>query len=103
MTTLLMDGLIAAVKLIDRGLTAVEKNARLRWNSPLPVADAQPAGAGASAASGPGGHPIRLTSELLTHAVRELDYAFPAKTPAIVRDLMAEMRLRAAEFAAVGD
>ena len=101
MITLLMDGLIAAVKLIDRACTAVEKNVRLRWNSPLPVADAQPAGADASAASGPGGHPEHeTTSSLLLRAawLIELDRDFPHEP-----NIATGLRDRAAQFAAIGD
>lgn len=104
MTTLLVDALIALMKTIDRGLTAVEKRASSPVNSPLTVErDAQPAGAGASAASGPGGHPIRSTSEILRHAANELWGVYEARTPEVVSDLLDEMRDRAACFAAHGD
>lgn len=100
MTTLIVDGLIAAVKLIDRACTAVEKNVRLRWNSPLPVADAPPAGAAASAASIPGGHPYEheRTSTLLLRAawLISLDSGVDPGVPAAMRD-------RAAQLLAHGD
>ena len=63
MITLFFDGLTAAVKTLDRLLTAVDGR---RPGGPPPVDDAQPAGAGPR--PGTGGHPIRSTSELLTHA-----------------------------------
>ena len=99
MITLLLDGLIAIVKTIDRGLSAVE-NVRLRV-SPRPVDDARPAGG--VAASAPGGHPIRTTSEVLSHAANELTWFHSGFPPAVIRDLIAELRDRAADLAAVGD
>ena len=118
MTTLLIDALIAIVKLTDRGLSAVE-NVWLRVNSPEPVVATQPTGAGSgcAASAGPGGHPDpqwrssvgtwtipdRATSSVLYAAVAQLTWAFQGNTPAVVRDLQAEMRDRAAQFSAVGD
>ena len=64
MITLFFDGLTAAVKTLDRLLTAAE-GAR-RPVGPPTVDDARPAGTGPR--PGVGGHPIRSTSELLTHA-----------------------------------
>jgi hypothetical protein len=101
-TVLLIDALIALTKTIDRGLAVVEKNVR-RHPTLRGDVDARPAGADASATAGTGGHPIRATSALLAHAVRELDYAYPAKLPAVIRDLQAELRDRAANLAAQGD
>ena len=51
MITLLIDGLVAAVKLLDRAFTAVE-NVRLRSNSPG-VVDAPPTGKAATVPSAP--------------------------------------------------
>ena len=109
MTTLLIDGVIALIKMTDRGLTAVE-NVFRRQPTPRAVdGETRPAGAGiqpAQAAGTGGHHPIRSTSELLEHAryvivdIFELD-----KTDGIgpccllVRDLAD----RAAEFKAIGD
>jgi hypothetical protein len=101
--TLLIDGLIAAVKICDRGMTAVEQGVRLRF-PPRAVDDAQPAGAGTPpSAAGTGGHPIRSTSELLTNAVTELDFAYPGAKHAVIWALQAELADRAAQFKAVGD
>jgi hypothetical protein len=100
--TLLIDGLIAAVKTFDRGMTAVEQGVRHRA-TPRPVDDAQPAGADSVSANGTGGHPIRSTSELLTNAVTELDFAYPGAKHAVIWVLQAELTDRAAQFKAVGD
>jgi hypothetical protein len=100
--TLLIDGLIAAVKTFDRGMTAVEQGVRHRV-APRPVDDAQPAGADSVSANGTGGHPIRSTSELLTNAVTELDFAYPGAKHAVIWVLQAELTDRAAQFKAVGD
>ena len=104
--TLLLDGLIAAVKICDRGMTAVEQGVRRRF-PPRAVDDAQPAGAGTpSRAAGTGGHPIRSTSELLTQAhdvivdIFELDKN-GGYGPCFL--LVRELRDRAAQFKAVGD
>jgi hypothetical protein len=101
--TLLLDGLIAAVKICDRGMTAVEQGVRHRF-PPRAVDDVQPAGAGTPpSAAGTGGHPIRSTSELLTNAVTELDFAYPNGKHALIWVLQAELTDRAAQFKAVGD
>ena len=57
MIPLMVDALIALTKLTDRGLSAIT-DVRLRVTSPVPVVDAQPAGAGDSpvSAAGTGGH-----------------------------------------------
>ena len=104
MTILLFDGLIALVKSLDRGMTAVEQSVRRRF-PPRTVDDAQkPAGAGTPpSAAGTGGHPIRSTSELLTSAVTELDFAYPGAKHAVIWVLQAELTDRAAQFKAVGD
>jgi hypothetical protein len=105
-TILLIDGLIALVKSLDRGMTAVEQSVRRRF-PPRTVDDAQPAGAGTPpSAAGTGGHPIRSTSELLTQAhdvivdVFELDKN-GGYGPCFL--LVRELRDRAAQFKAVGD
>jgi hypothetical protein len=100
--TLLIDGLVAVVKTFDRGMTAVEQGVRHRV-APRPVDDAQPAGADSVSANGTGGHPIRSTSELLTNAVTELDFAYPNGKHAVIWVLQAELTDRAAQFKAVGD
>jgi hypothetical protein len=103
--TLLIDGLIALVKTLDRALTAVEQSVRHRA-TPRPVDDAQPAGADSVSANGTGGHPIRSTSELLTTAhdvivdIFELDKN-GGYGPCFL--LVRELRDRAAQFRAVGD
>lgn len=104
MITLLIDGLVAAVKLLDRAFTAVE-NVRLRSNSPRAVVDAPPTGEGCDCAvsADPGGHPDRSTSQILNAAAAQLVWAYNGVSPAIVRDLLAEMRDRAAQFAALND
>lgn len=94
MTTLLIDALIVLVKTVDRGMSAVERSVRLRF-SPRTVVDVQPAGAAAPAsAHGTGGHPhLRPTSELLwlaAHCCAE-------------GELAAQLRDRAAQFAAIAD
>ena len=107
MINLLIDGMIAVLKVTDRAFTAVENVLHFRPTPRAVDGGARPAGAGAaSAAAGTGGHPIRATSELLDHAryvivdIFELD-----KTDGIgpccllVRDLAD----RAAQFRAVGD
>ena len=63
MISLFFDGVTAVVKTLDRLLTAVDGR---RPGGPPPVDDATPAGA--DPRLGAGGHPIRSTSELLTHA-----------------------------------
>jgi hypothetical protein len=100
--TLFIDGLIAAVKICDRGMTAVEQGVRRRF-PPRTVDDAQPAGADSVSANGTGGHPIRSTSELLTNAVTELDFAYPNGKHDVIWVLQAELTDRAAQFKAVGD
>lgn len=104
MITLLTDGLIAAVNLIDRGLTAVE-NVWLRETPPVPVEPHTPTGEGCDCAvsADPGGHPDRSTSQILNAAAAQLVWAYNGVSPAIVRDLLAEMRDRAAQFAALND
>lgn len=105
MINLLIDALIALTKIVDRGITAVKKNVRLRATSPGPVDGAQPAGAGAAFASaaGTGGHPVRSTSALLASAAAELTFTFGDRMPAIIRDLRDDLRDRAANLAAEGD
>lgn len=106
MITLLIDAAIAAVKLIDRGFGAVEQSVRHRV--PMPVAGARPAGAGGlpPSATGTGGHPIEPTSELLNAAAWEIQalgrMAYSATQPWI-EGFAAELRDRAAQFAACGD
>ena len=98
MITLLLDGLIALVKTIDRGLSAVE-NVRLRA-TPQPVVVAQPAAGGdftVSAATG-GGRPVWSTSTLLYSAALRLQYL--GDDP---NGLTPELRDRAADLAAAGD
>ena len=104
MLSLFFDGLIAVVKTFDRALTAVEQGVRHRV-APRPVVDAQPAGAGDSpvSATGTSGHPIRSTSELLTNAVTELDFAYPNGKHAVIWVLQAELTDRAAQFKSLGD
>lgn len=105
MITLLIDGLIAVTKTVDRGLTAVEKNVRRRV-SPRPVDGAPLDGAarGCAASAGPVEHPVdRTTSEVLTHAAAELFWYHSGFPPAVIRDLIAELRDRAAQLAAEGD
>lgn len=99
MITLLIDGLIALVKITDRGLTALE-NVR-RQEPPLPVDDAQPAGADDPqpvSAAGTGGHPIYRTSDLLHGAAVRL--SFRGDLP---QNFIAELQDRAAQFRACGD
>ena len=98
MITLFFDGLTAAVKTLDRLLTAVDGR---RPGGPPPVDDAQPAGA--DPRLGAGGHPIRSTSELLWNAVSELDFAYPGPKHAVIVHLQHDLADRAASFAAVGD
>jgi hypothetical protein len=76
-TTLLIDALIALVKLVDRGMSVVEKNVRLRAD--CPVADAHPAGVGrgSAASANPGGdleswHPSTWPDSELLGAAAEL-------------------------------
>ncbi len=106
MTVLLIDALIALTKLVDRGLTAVEQSVRLRATPPGPVDDAQPAGAArgcAASDAGPGGHPIRSTSQLLNSAAAELTFQYGERMPAVIRDLRDDLKDRAADLAAAGD
>lgn len=58
MITLFIDALIAVVKTLDRGLTALE-NVRLRATPPEPVETRTPTGGRlrVAASPGPGGHP----------------------------------------------
>ncbi len=101
--TLLIDGLIAVVKICDRGMTAVEQGVRHR-DSPLPVDDVQPAGAGTPpSAAGTGGHPIRSTSALLYEAEGQLGWLCQGNPSAVIRTLRDELRDRAANLAACGD
>ena len=104
MLTLAIDGLIALVKLVDRAFH--HKRATPPVNSPLTVEDAPPSGVGGhppASAADTGGHPVRSTSELLNDAVYQLFWAYDGNGPAVVRVLCSELRLRAAEYAAVGD
>jgi hypothetical protein len=96
---LFFDGLTAVVKTLDRLLTAAD-GARLQ-STPRTVEDARPAGAGPR--PGPGGHPIRSTSELLGEAAGQLVWVYEDRAPAVVRELMDDLIDRAAELAAVGD
>jgi hypothetical protein len=96
--TLFFDGLTAAVKTLDRLLTAVDGR---RPGGPPPVDDAQPAGA--DPRLGAGGHPIRSTSELLFNAVSELDYAYPGNKHAVIVHLQHDLADRAAQLQAEGD
>ena len=98
MITLFFDGLTAAVKTLDRLLTAVDGR---RPVGPPTVDDAQPAGTGPRL--GAGGHPIRSTSELLFNAVSELDYAYPGPKHAVIVHLTHELSDRAAQLHAEGD
>ena len=98
MITLFFDGLTAAVKTLDRLLTAVDGR---RPGGPLPVDDAQPAGTGPR--PGAGGHPIRATSELLFNAVSELDFAYPGPQHAVIVHFKYELADRAAQLQAEGD
>lgn len=66
-------------------------------SSPRVVADAQPAGAAASAASGPGGHP-RPTSEMLRDAAIWVAVDFPD-----AEQFVCELEARASQLAATGD
>ena len=110
MITLLLDGLIALVKICDRGMTAVEQGVRRRF-PPRAVDDAQPAGAGTPpSAAGTGGHPIRSTSELLETASSYVAayrgaVVHVAHGPflELVDELVDELKDRAAIFAAHGD
>ena len=102
MITLLIDGVTAVVKTIDRALTAVE--GVRRPGGPLPVDDARPAGAASE--TGVGGHPIESTSELLAMAAKEIQdlagMAFTTRQP-WVEGFAAELRDRAAQLYAAGD
>lgn len=102
MIRLFFDGLTATVKFVDRMFTAAEQSVCLRA-APQPVDDAQPAGV---AETGPGGHPIENTSELLTQAATEIQglgrMAFATKQPWI-EGFAAELRDRAAQLYAAGD
>ena len=102
MITLLIDGLTATVKFVDRVFTAAEQNVR-RPATPPAVDDAQPAGV---AETGPGGHPIENTSELLAQAATEIQglgrLAFSTQQPWIER-FAADLRDRAAQLYAAGD
>ena len=98
MITLFFDGLTAAVKTLDRLLTAVDGR---RPGGPPPVDDATPAGA--DPRLGAGGHPIRSTSELLFNAVTELDFAYPGPQHAVIVHFKYELADRAAQLQAEGD
>ena len=98
MIALFFDGLTAAVKTLDRLLTAADGR---RPGGPPPVDDATPAGA--DPRLGAGGHPIRSTSELLWNAVSELDFAYPGPKHAVIVHLTHELSDRAAQLQAEGD
>ena len=107
---LMVDALIALTKLTDRGLSAIT-DVRLRVTSPVPVVDAQPAGAGDSpvSAAGTGGHlddDPEPTSDLLTFAAEEIRalglMAFSRPQP-WVEGFAAELRERAKTLASQGD
>ena len=103
---LLFDAIGAGITLTDRALTYLENVWHLR-PAPYPAVagDTPPADADAqvAASAGIGGHPVRSTSELLNDAVRQLFWAYDGEGPAVVRVLCSELRLRAAEYAAIGD
>ncbi len=103
MIGLLIDGLTATVKFVDRLFTAAEKNVRLQ-STPRTVDDAQPAGTGPRPSVG--GHPIENTSELLAMAATEIQnlsrMAFTTPQP-FVETFAAELRDRAAQLYAAGD
>jgi len=104
MIGLLIDGLTATVKFVDRVFTAAEQNVRLRA-APQPVDDARPAGVVPETSPG-GHHAIESTSELLAMAATEIQdlarMAFTTPTP-WVEGFAAELRDRAAQLFAVGD
>lgn len=114
MTVLIVDALIALIKMTDRGLTAAE-NVFRRQPTPRAVdGETRPAGAGIqpAQAAGTGGHPVRDTSELLSISagfVRSYMFSLSANgssSEAFVRELegfVAELRDRAAQLRAVGD
>lgn len=70
---------------------------------PPVVGSARPAGAASPPTPAPAGIPVRATSDLLNHAAGELHHVYGGKVPAVVASLQSELRLRAAEFAAIGD
>lgn len=105
MITLFVDALIALTKTIDRGLSAVEKNVRLRVTPPEPVETRTPTGTGSTvaASAGPGGHSDYIpdyacvaTSRLLDSAAMRLLYLGDDHN-----GLAPELRDRAAYFRAV--
>lgn len=92
MIGLFADAIVAVLRVVARLHRASPTD------SPPVVADAQPAGAAASAATGPGGHPIRPTSELLHDAAIWVAVDFPE-----AEQFVHELRDRAAQLAAHGD
>jgi hypothetical protein len=105
---IVIDAAVAAVRVVDRALSAVENSVRHR-GLPFP-GFVRPAGADASATAGTGGHPIRSTSDLLRTAagyVRAhragLDRSAYGPYVEMVDDLIGELHDRAANFAAHGD
>jgi hypothetical protein len=105
MTVLLVDALIALIKMTDRGLTAVE-NVFRRQPTPRAVdGETRPAGAGTqpAQAAGTGGHPVRNTSELLGNAAAQLVWVYEDRAPAVVRELVDDLIDRAAQLRAEGD
>lgn len=92
MIGLFADLLVAILRVMTRATRASPAD------SPPAVVDAQPAGAAASAANGPGGHPIRPTSELLQDAAIWVAVDFPE-----AEQFVHELRDRAAQLAAHGD
>ena len=91
MIALFADLVVAILRVIAR------VNRASPTSSPRVVADAQPAGAAASASAGPGGHP-RPTSELLRDAAIWVAVDFPDAEP-----FVCELEDRAARLALAGD
>ena len=90
-----MIGLVA--DLLVAVLRVMARVHRVSRSSPQPV-ETPPAGAAASAAAGPGGHPKRPTSELLKDAAIWVAIDFPDAEQFVV-----ELEDRAARLALAGD